>query len=152
MEELEDKMEMEIQDLDDLLRIIGVTNLSALQKVIFKSTDCGASVQLLTSAELYSGGSPIDDDVMSDIHPEVEVIGVVLGSIVEGVDWGTEEYELLFPFTEKEFNSTLDDVESEANDIWNDTHGCDSCPENPETGYHMIDSGCPECNGEGSII
>ena len=44
------------------------------------------------------------------------------------------------------------DTEKQADEIWKDTHGCDDCPENPETGFHMIDPNCKTCDGEGVII
>jgi len=78
--------------------------------------------------------------------------GIGVGSIVEGVDQCTAVHELAFPFTMKKFWKAVAAVDEEAQQIWNDTHGCDDCPEDPETGYHIIDPKCPTCKGEGQIL
>jgi hypothetical protein len=53
--------------------------------------------------------------------------GVVVGSIVEGVDYGTDSHVLNYPFDNDKFWGKLTEVEDEAEAIWNDTHGCDDC-------------------------
>ncbi len=78
--------------------------------------------------------------------------GIELGSIVEGVDWGTNMHTLEYPFTKKQYWDTLQSIEDQANEIWQDTHGCDSCPENTDTGMYTIDPNCPNCKGEGLIL
>lgn len=81
-----------------------------------------------------------------------EVDGVVLGSIVEGVDHGTSDYELPFPFTRDDLFETLEKVEHQANEIWNLTHGCPHCGPRDEMGYIKINPDCTSCKGEGTII
>lgn len=79
--------------------------------------------------------------------------GVAIGSIVEGVDYGTDEYVLEFPFSEKAWDETLQMVEQQAADIWNDTHGCPKCgPKNPETGGRAINPKCKACRGHGTVL
>ena len=56
---------------------------------------------------------------------ETDKEGVSVGSIVEGVDQGTETYQLNYPFEIKDFWNSLDAVEQEAKEIWNSTHGCE---------------------------
>jgi len=87
-----------------------------------------------------------------DIWP-TETIGVTVGSIVEGVDWGTTPHTLRYPFEIQDFWDALQAVEDEANEIWYDTHGCDDCgTKHPEWGTQMINSECKTCKGEGVII
>jgi hypothetical protein len=87
-----------------------------------------------------------------DIWP-TETVGVTVGSIVEGVDWGTDTHTLRYPFEIQDFWDALQAVEDEANEIWHDTHGCDDCGmEHPEWGTQMINLECKTCNGEGAII
>jgi hypothetical protein len=77
---------------------------------------------------------------------------IVIGSIVEGVDWGTQDHVLNWPFTVKDVRRAMKDVEDEADEIWRDTHGCDECVPSQYDGYRTITPGCPGCSGEGIII
>ncbi len=78
---------------------------------------------------------------------------IALGSIVEGVDYGTATYYLTWPFTSADFGDALDKIETEARDIWNDTHGCKDCyPEQNEGLDGMIvNPDCKTCKGHGVI-
>ena len=119
-----------ITSYDELYKAVGVKDKAGLAKAIYKGTDCGASCQPLFSRD-----------------------GVVIGSIVEGVDGdGTHYFDLRFPFTMDKFWEIVQAVEDEAKDIWDQTHGCSECPFNEETGYHTINPDCPVCKGEGAIL
>jgi hypothetical protein len=99
-----------------------------LRKCLYKYTSCGAFIEFL-------------DD------------GVVIGSIVEGVDWGTDNHTLHYPFTNTEFWEAVESVEEEASQIWDETHGCEDCgDENPETGNIHVRPDCPTCGGHGIVI
>ena len=112
----------------DLYFAVGVKTQATLENAICKGTNCGASC------------------VKKDE-------GLLIGSIVEGVDGdGTEYHQLNFPFEMPTFWDTVQAVEDEAKEIWDATHGCDDCPENPDTGYHFIDPNCESCKGEGVVI
>ena len=88
---------------------------ASVQKAIYKGTSCGAWIE------------PIGNT------------GVTVGSIVEGVDWGTETHSLHYPFRESDLWSALEKVEAEANEIWESTHGCDECGEPDEyNGGHNL--------------
>lgn len=79
--------------------------------------------------------------------------GIEVGSIVEGVDHGTDTHTVSYPFELQEFWDALQLVEDEAKQIWNDTHGCEDCgDEIPDTGYRCINPECKTCKGEGVII
>ncbi len=79
--------------------------------------------------------------------------GVKIGSIVEGVDHGTGTHELFFPFTEKTWWEAVKEVEDEAKDIWDETHGCQDCyPEEDTTETNPINPECKSCKGQGTII
>lgn len=99
-----------------------------IKKAIYKGTDCGAWVEFA---------------------PE----GVSVGSIVEGVDCGTDTHTLPYPFYISEFWGAVEEVEQEAKRIWDATHGCEVCGmEDPETGYTPINPDCNHCKGHGAII
>ena len=117
--------------------------------------------------ELHSLGSWKDLD-----EKGILVTALLVGSIVEGVDYGTDDIELEINQTgeepeafNKRFYSAIDEVEAQALSIWNDTHGCDTCLEHwaKEAGIteqnllNIWDSvpvwkDCPECQGHGMVI
>ena len=105
-----------------------------VKKAIYKGTSCGAYIE------------PILDCT--------EGLGVAVGSIVEGVDWGTDTHCLHYPFKESELWAALEKVEAEANEIWESTHGCDECgePDEYNGGHIHINPECPSCKGDGVIF
>ena len=91
-----------------------------------------------------------------------------VGSIIEGVDYDTDLHEVR-PIQEEEepevFRDRLDtavtEVNDEANSIWNQTHGCDTCNahwvaegcgDGTIDGATPVWSECPDCDGEGICI
>ncbi len=110
--------------------------LEHIQRRIYKDTSCGAWL-------------------------EVDAEGLHVGSIVEGVDWDTPTHTLTpgeyLAMEEGDLERWLDrnieEVEVEAQEIWDETHGCDGCgPEDPETGYIPVRPDCPRCGGSGEVI
>tara|TARA_B100001540_G_C15688188_1_gene588033 strand:+ start:52 stop:441 length:390 start_codon:yes stop_codon:yes gene_type:complete len=129
---------MSIHNLQDLLsqRKCGEETFAQLKRNIYKYTACGAWIH------------------ESDW-------GIALGSIVEGVDEGTQTYTLNYPFTIDQFQDALQSVEDEATDIWQATHGCEDCHDEPqvdewgnerEFGAWPINPKCTSCKGEGAVI
>ena len=119
-----------VNNLQDFLkaRMCSEENFEQVKRNTYKYTDCGAWI-------------------------EEDEKGITVGSIIEGVDWGVVPIKLNYPFQIKEFWNALDEVEKEAKEIWNDTHGCDDCDmEHPEYGTQMINPNCKTCEGEGVII
>jgi len=134
-----------IKSVKDLANEVGV-EVEGIERAIYKGTDCGAWINL-------------------------KVDCVETGSIVEGVEQCTQTYTLEYPFSAEEFWSALECVEHEADEIWNDTHGCPYCgsgitKEQYEaikgTGQdefdddmeecRAIDPNCKVCGGEGTIL
>ena len=101
---------------------------SLFSKRIYKGTDCGAWLAFENSKT------------------------ITLGSIVEGVDFGTEVHTLVWPFTKEDFWEALEAIEDEARYIWDQTHGCEDCNTEGEWGHQAINPNCKTCEGEGSII
>ncbi len=127
-----------VNNLQDLLsqRKCGEETFAQLKRNTYKYTTCGAWIH------------------ESDW-------GIALGSRVEGVAENTETYTLNYPFTIDQFQDALQSVENEAEEIWNDTHGCENCHDEPhvdewgnerEFGAWPINPECKTCKGEGTII
>ena len=143
---------MEINNMYEFMRERGFDEKTVkdIERTVYKYTNCGAWF----SFEGRSNGGwdhwgevQLRDDSLYNSGGEVTV-----GSIVEGVDYGTEGHTLQFPFTLVEFNQALDEGEGEAKDIWNDTHGCDDCGIESEFGGQAINPDCSTCKGEGIIM
>ena len=81
-------------------------------------------------------------------------ISVRLGSNVDGVDQVTDVMVLFYPFEMEKFWEERDKIEKQAEEIWNETHGCEDCDivSKFDEGLHAINSECKTCNGEGIII
>jgi len=87
-----------IDNYDELYQAIGVSSQEGLEKAIYKGTKCGARCSKLECKT-----------------------GVLIGSIVEGVDGdGTEYHKLFFPFDEEKFWAVVQAVDDEADEIWNE--------------------------------
>jgi len=157
-----------------------------LYRQVYKYTDCGAYMSV-TIEYLQVSGTCFDDYheqiVRETLHcDELRnlgtwqamdergqlVVSLTVGSIVEGVDEGTDNIEVeakQLEETPSEYRSrfyvALQEVEQQADCIWNDTHGCESCVAYwTDQGLDIDDSGglvpvykyCPDCNGTGIAI
>ncbi len=120
--------------------------------------------------ELHKLGSWKDLD-----EKGILITALLVGSIVEGVDYGTDDIELEINQLDEEpddfrkrFYAAVDEVENQASDIWNNTHGCEGCAAHwREEGWETNEWGeamegcdamtpvwkdCPDCQGHGTII
>jgi hypothetical protein len=83
---------------------------------------------------------------------------ISVSSIVEGVDQctDTEYVDCDGTGTPEElsdlFWQAVESVNKQADEIWNDTHGCPDCYEYPEDELHPVDPECKSCRGHGAII
>ena len=159
-----------------------------LYRQVYKYTSCGAylSVQIQYFKTIEPDGFnefPFDQLVSEwvdcgelsrfgtwkDMDSQgVLITALLVGSIVEGVDYGTDNIEIDAKQTDedpaeyrKRFDAAMTEVEQQADSIWNDTHGCESCAAHwTDQGLDIDDSGglvpvykyCPDCNGNGTVI
>jgi hypothetical protein len=101
-----------------------------LTQAVYKYTTCGAS-----------------------LYHRDEVAGqVLLSSIIEGVEPTTTVHELNWPFSVKDVQDAIENVEKEAAVIWDNTHGCEACGPEDDFGYRRINPHCPSCAGHGTIL
>lgn len=76
--------------------------LEQLANLLYNYTDCGMYVEPITR--------------------ENSLIGLNIGSIVEGSDANTENYKMIFPFTFEEWNNNIELIEDEARELWNEVN------------------------------
>ena len=169
--------------------------LGDLYRQTYKYTECGPwlSAQVRYTKLLepggYGDGYPTEDEVEEWIHSDelyrlgtwatmnergVLVTALMVGSIVEGCDQGTSEYELEVKHLDEEpqefaerFYKAVEEVNAEANHIWNHTHGCETCAkhwheegliewgrggQNGNDGMTPVWEYCPYCRGAGVCI
>lgn len=123
----------------------------------------------VNSDALYRLGSWSDMDSQG-----VLVTALMVGSIVEGCDYGADEHELEVKQLDEEpeqfaerFYKAVEEVNAEANFIWNDTHGCETCAKHWHDenvlahtygsfegcdGKTPVWSDCPDCDGHGVCV
>ena len=166
----------------------GADSPAELYRQVYKYTSCGAylSVQIQYFKTIEPDGFnefPFDQLVSEWVNcGELSRLGtwkdmdsqgmlvtaLLVGSIVEGVDYGTDNIEVDAKQTDEDpsdyrtrFDAALIEVEQQANSIWNDTHGCESCAAYwTDQGLDIDDSGglvpvykyCPDCQGSGVSI
>jgi len=154
-----------------------------LYRQVYKYTDCGAylSVQIQYNKTSEPDGFnefPFDQLVSEWVDcgelsrlgtwKEMDQQGVLatamlVGSIVEGVDEGTDNIEIDAKQLDEDpsgyrarFDAALTEVEQQADSIWNDTHGCETCAEhlgiNLDDEMSPIWTKCPDCQGFGVSI
>ena len=151
-------------------------SLSDLARYTYKYTSCGPSVGALIRyvhvdqdpehtyeefrQEWFYGEDLKQWGDFKDMIPNGTVLmALEVSSIVEGVDQCCESIEVDAnpflsdgPTLREAFYKAVEEVNSEANSIWNETHGCDDCFDYPKGELHPIDLNCKTCGGEGVII
>lgn len=155
-----------------------------LYRQLYKYTDCGPSLgvtfkyyddpghseaypELKTKTIYCSGLNALGTWADMDKRGEL-VIAFLVGSIVEGVDYDCETRDVTWDQEEDEpetiherLYAAVTAVNDEANSIWHDTHGCDTCHAHwiaedidGRTIDHYVPcwSECPDCGGNGVVI
>ena len=126
----------------------------AFYRSIIDYSDSGASMGVL----LLGSRNPVYCDHLRSVASSALVTTVYLSAIVEGVDRCTKTHvvSMAKPNAISRFDKALQAVDEEAGEIWDETHGCDSCAEhfgiNRKVGYSPIWDGCPSCHGVGTVI
>lgn len=98
------------------------------------------------------------------------ITAISVSSIVEGVDYDTDTIEIechpdkleaelipadgddLAKTLSRLFDAALVEIERQAEAIWHDTHGCETCIAHWNGESHAIWTDCPDCDGEGTVI
>jgi hypothetical protein len=147
-----------------------------LYRATYKYTDCGPTVGMSLldpdgkRHNLYCDDLPMSWDAFDE--KGWLVTKIMVSSIVEGIDACTDSYEVDILNHEPEeirvaFYKAVEDVNNEANSLWNESHGCATCAkhwnDDPEDwqgedderwdcGDTPVWSDCPACGGRGTVI
>lgn len=160
--------------------------IASLHRNVYKYVDCGPAVwpQIeYTDATDIEGH---EDTITRWIYSQAElsllgdwdtdhadgsiIVALSVSSIVEGIDECTDTITVEVYETDQdgnriarppadiaaEFWAAVTSVDDQANALWNQTHGCDSCAEH--LGLNEYGEGspiwpdCPDCNGQGLIL
>jgi hypothetical protein len=144
----------------------GCKNLAELYHYTYKFTDCGPSIgALVKDCEGEAEWHYCEDlrqfpDFAEMVKQGSAVLCLSVSSIVEGVD---QECQTIIvnadPFgavtaeeLSKNFWKAVEEVDQEAQEIWNATHGCSYCFDYPEGDLRPIDPECKLCGGCGTIL
>ena len=139
-------------------RGFGEESFKDIERNTYKYTDCGAWIMERKEEREYA--SLFVEDAMNPRYYS-HATGLTVGSIVEGVDYCCDPITLAYPFELDEFWKALQSVEDQADEIWNSTHGCDECWDEPQLdewgnlrkfGAWPINKECKTCEGEGTIL
>lgn len=151
-----------------------------LARIAYKYTDCGPWVSFQINGERWvHSGSHRVLGTWEEMDKRGELVTkIMVGSIVEGVDCETDEVEIKVDpegdpdALSTEFWEAISAVNSEAESIWQSTHGCPTCAkhwleetsefavlnwkgdedERWDVGDTQIWAECPDCSGFGTII
>lgn len=160
-----------------------------LYRSTYKYTACGPSVGLLVvdtceTGTFRNGWRYCDDLYALGTWEDMDkygllITGISVSSIVEGVDYDTDTIEIdtradaladrmvaadednIARTLSRLFDDAVQEVDTQASDIWDATHGCDTCQAHWVAEGHddgTIDgavpvwSDCPDCEGAGTII
>lgn len=148
--------------------------LGDLYRTTYKYTACGPSVGACIEPggwmycdSLYKLGTWEDMDKKGQV-----ILALSVGSIVEGVGYDCDTIEIeVHSFETAEaleaaFDEAVDDVNKQADAIWKETHGCETCEKHWReegmttdaygnelgTGTTPVWDECPDCGGSGTII
>lgn len=120
-----------------------------LGRCLYKYTDCGPwSVYILDEPLLTKKFNPdelyYEDEEASDCSLADHIIGVKVGSIVEGSDAYAEPFTLMFPFDMEDFWKGVESVNEEASFYWERDNSSWYTLHHPEHGDFWI----KECWGD----
>ena len=140
-----------------------------MYRYIYKYTDCGPGVGFQIDGNWMYCDDLRKFGAWEDFKGHT-IQAMSISSIVEGVEQCTDNIILeakdLRGKGKKPTRKTVGDaifkavakVDAQANDIWDETHGCEKCAEAAKMDFETnmgeipVNPKCPECNGCGTII
>ncbi len=138
-----------------------------LYRATYKYTACGPSVGFHERRPDNAGRWHYCSDLLKlGTWDEINERGIILdcisvSSIVEGVDaeveatyidcdpYGGDDPEII----SKDYWNAVEYTNERANEIWNETHGCETCTDGESRpGDTPVNPDCPNCGGNGIVI
>lgn len=137
----------------DILKEFGAANWGDVYKSIYDDTDCGPSVGIICNEE----EKPSYCEDLYRYNPDHPVVSIFVSSIVEGVERTTDTVvvDMKTPGALARLHEAVEKVDKEAKEIWNETHGCETC----RSHFEIVEDEdcpvwdeCPNCGGNGTVI
>lgn len=121
-------------NIKELLAAHDADNFWRFGRNLYKYTDCGPWTRLVLTEErsMYYTDRGADDPSVLD---DPDIIGIEIGSIVEGSDVEVGPYFLRFPFTEEQFEEAVKSVDDEAHFYWGRDNTDEYCVEHGGHSY-----------------
>ena len=153
----------------DIAREIGDDSFYGIYRAIYKGSECGVSVGFLVSGLpehhparrsenpvwVYCDSLSKLGNIAELLRSGVLILGVCITGYVEGCDIDLQPHILT---RTRKRTVTADDIwnavkesDSEASDLWDETHGCEDCGPEDEFGNRHINPKCQSCHGDGVI-
>lgn len=141
-----------------VFRYLGAKNWGDIYRAIYKGSDCGVTIGIVLEND--QDETYYNDDLYK-FDAKAPVIAILVSSIVEGVDAGTDTVKI--DITKKGTRKTgdiikrlfagVEEVEAEARYIWDQSHGCEDCGVGEgEFGELAVNPECKSCKGHGILI
>lgn len=107
-----------IKNFLDLLQHFGADNPEGLNRMVYKMTDCGASITVtLKDGAVFKNG----DDWLC-LSAEAEVESFTIQTIVEGSDAEVNSHAFILPVSKKEVDGFIEYMEAQADILWREAN------------------------------
>jgi len=126
-------------------------SLSGFARSVYRSTSTGVSVGFCVDGVWLYGGS-LPSTPMLDLLKTAQVTGFSATGYCEGVDCDPDPHFCDGKVVAADIWKAIDAAEQDGLNLWNDTHGCECCGPESESGFRAINPSCKACNGNGMVI
>lgn len=169
------EMEQQAREQDMLPHLVRHCNYDSpheMYRCYYKYTDCGPWISVHVNGEWVHCGDLHKLGTWEEMLRRGDILDeVLIGSIVEGVDACADPVPVRLDDIRSKrskagnvtahslrtaLNAAVREVNDQARDIWDDTHGCETCIAHWEQlgfdGSTAVWPDCPDCDGDGAII
>jgi hypothetical protein len=105
-----------IKDLRGLMDFLSADAPQDLNRRIYKSTDCGASISVRRPDGTWLHNGRIGWDLLTAID------AFTIQTIVEGSDAEVNSEPFILPVAEETVNEWIEDMEAQASDLWDEAN------------------------------
>lgn len=140
-----------------ILKEFGAKNWAAVYRALYKATSCGVTI----GVQFHGHDKPVYNYDLAYYGPNDWPLAVLVSSIVEGIDAVTDTITVSLgkPNAVKRVYEACDEIDRQAKDLWNETHGCNGCADEwakenvyfDADDYVCVHPKCKICGGMGIV-